>query len=237
MAEEIKQGKTIVIGKNKLYVAIVAAVIILSIAAFLYISPSWKADYITVESPVLGSANATINVIEFSDYECPYCQAAEGNNPQVIANLKQSDPTWQAPVPNLIESYVNTGKVKLIFRQYPVHQISGKLIINPALAAKCAQEQGKFWEYHNNLFEKYNSLSDISLKRYAIDMNLNTSQFNDCLESKKYQSAVQKDLSDGQALGVSGTPTFFIGSNETGYQKVEGARSFLFFKSVIDSML
>ncbi|MFH1229524.1 MAG: thioredoxin domain-containing protein [Candidatus Aenigmatarchaeota archaeon] len=236
--QEVKQGKTIVIGKKKFYIAIVAAVIILSVGAFLYFSPSGKVEYVVSDSPVLGSADAAINVVEFSDYECPFCQAAEGTNQQVIASLKQSDPAWQAPVPNLIEAYVNTGKVKLIFRQYPVHRdSSNKPIINPSLASKCAQEQGKFWEYHKNLFEKYTALSDIDLKRYAIDMGLNTTQFNDCMESKKYEPSIQKDLSDGQALGVSGTPTFFIGNDEIGYQKVVGAQSFSAFKRLIDSML
>jgi protein-disulfide isomerase len=243
MAEEIKpeeasKGKTIVIGKKKLYVAIVAALIVISVAAFFYISPSWKAEYVTADSPVLGSSNATINVVEFSDHECPFCQAAEGFNPQAIANLKSSDPNWQAPVPGIIKNYVNTGKVKLIFRQFPVHQDSSRrLIVNPALASKCAQEQGKFWEYHIILFENYTDLSDISLRRYAMDISLNITQFSDCLTSQKYMNVIQKDLGDGQALGVSGTPTFFIGNDEIGYQKVEGARSFSVFKSVIDSML
>ena len=235
MAEEIKpevkQGKTIVIGKKKLYVAIVAVVIILSVAAFLYFSPNGKVEYVVADNPVLGSADATINVIEFSDYECPYCQASEGTNQQVIANLKQSDPAWQAPIPSIISQYVDTGKVKLVFRQYPVHENK-----NPAFAAKCAQEQNKFWEYHKLLFENYDSLTDNDLSIYALNVGLNLTHFGECLTLKKYQQNIQKDLSDGQALGVSGTPTFFIGNEDKGYEKVVGAQSFTVFKQLIDSM-
>jgi len=150
----------------------------------------------------------------------------------VISSLKQTDPNWEAPIPKIIEEYVNTGKVKLIFRQYPVH-----LNKYPALAAKCAQEQNKFWEYHKNLFENYDSLTVTDLKKYAVDLNLNVNQFNDCLESRKYEESIQNDSNDGQGLGITGTPTFFIGSEEKGYEKIEGAESFSTFKQIIESKL
>lgn len=229
MAEE---SKTIVIGKKKLYIAIIAIIAIAAVAAFLYFRPSGNAEYITPDNPILGNQSAGINVVEFSDYECPFCQAAEGANQQVISQLKQSDPTWQAPVPGVIESYVNTGKVRLVFRQFPVHSNN-----NPALASECAKEQGRFWEYHNLLFENYDSLSVTDLEKYAVDMNLNATQFNECLESQRYLGVIQRDLSDGQALGVSGTPTFFIGNDQIGYEKVVGAQSFAAFAQVIDLML
>lgn len=229
MAEETKGERTIAIDK-KIVIAVIAVIVIIVVWFFFY--NRGNGEYTESDSPVLGNLNATVSVIEFSDYECPFCQAAEGTNQQIISSLKQSDPTWQAPIPNVIEAYVNTGKVKLMFRQYPVHGND-----NPALASKCAQEQGKFWEYHNVLFENYESLVLTDLKKYAVDMNLNASQFNQCLDSKKYEDSIQKDLKDGQALGVSGTPTFFIGNNETGYTKIEGAESFSVFKEAIDSKL
>ncbi len=228
--EEKKEGKIIVISKRLIIIA-VSIVIVLAISAFLfYYKPSGK--LLADDSPVLGDPNATVYVVEFSDYECPFCQASEGTNQELIANLKQKDPSWQAPIPNVIENYVNTGKVKLVFRQFPVHGNN-----NPALASKCAQEQGKFWEYHKNLFENYNALSETDLKRYAADLNLDLTQFNQCLDSKKYQKNIDNDLSDGRSLGISGTPTFFIGNNETGYEKIVGAQSFSVFKQIIDSKI
>lgn len=230
MTEENKpQGKTIVLNK-KLVIAIVA--IILAVAVWFLFINKCKAEYVKSDSPILGNSNATVNVIEFSDYECPYCQAAEGANQVVIADLKRKNSSWEAPVPNIINEYVNAGKVKLIFRDYPVHRNN-----NPALASKCAQAQGKFWEYHSILFENYNALEITDLKKYAVDLDLNVSQFNECFDSAKYLGSIQSDTSDGQCLGVGGTPTFFVGSEAKGYEKIEGAASFLDFKKVIDSKL
>ena len=227
------EKKEIVIKRSVLIVVAVIVIAVIAIAAFFYFSRPSTAEYIANYSAVLGSASATINVIEFSDYECPFCQAAEGVNEEIMNSLKQSDSSWQAPIPNIINDYVNTGKVKLIFRNFPVHPTSAQV----ALAASCAQEQSKYWEYHQMLFENYNALSDTDLKGYAANLGLDLNQFNQCLESKKYQSEIDKDLADGRALGVSGTPTFFIGNNETGYEKIVGAESYSAFKHIIDSKI
>jgi protein-disulfide isomerase len=230
MTEENKsQGKTIVLNK-KLVIAIASLIVLLAILFLLF--NRGKGEYISSDSPILGNLNASVSVIEFSDYECPFCQAAEGANQEAISSLKQSNPNWEAPIPKVIEEYVNTGKVRLVFRQFPVH---GNRY--PALASKCAQEQGKFWEYQKILFENYNALEATDLKKYAVDLNLNASQFNECFDSGKYMESIQNDLNDGQGLGVDGTPTFFVGNNETGYEKIVGANSFSVFKEVIDSKL
>ena len=230
-----KEEKVVVIKKSRLLIAVAIIVIIgLAIAAFYFLqNPSHTAQYIANYSSVLGSDSATINVIEFSDYECQFCQAAEGANQEVMDSLKQNDPSWEAPVPKLIEEYVNVGKVRLVFRNFPVHPTSAGV----ALAAACAQEQNNFWEYHQDLFQNYNALSVTDLKRYATDLNLNLTQFSQCLDSKKYQGEIDNDLTDGRSLGVSGTPTFFIGNNETGYEKLVGAQSFSAFKQIIDSKI
>lgn len=229
------EKKEIVIKKSRLMIIVSVVIIVgLVIAAyFLFNNPPHAAQYIADYSPILGSAEATVNVIEFSDYECPFCQAAEGVNQDVITSLKQSDPSWEAPIPNIIDQYVNTGKVKLVFRNFPVHPTSAAV----ALAAACAQEQEEFWEYHQTLFENYNAISDTDLRTYAAELGLNLTQFNQCLDSQKYQSEINNDLADGRALGVSGTPTFFIGNNETGYEKIVGAQSFSVFKQIIDSKI
>jgi protein-disulfide isomerase len=227
--EEENKGKVIVIRK-KLLIVIAAFVIVLLILAFFVFRPNVKV--IADDSPMLGSSSATVYVVEFSDYECSFCQAAEGTNQKMIDDLRKSYPGWEAPIPKVIEEYVNTGKVKLVFRQFPVHQDK-----NPALAAVCAKEQGKFWEYHRVLFENYNALTITDLKKYAADLNLNLTQFNDCLDSKKYEKSIQNDLNDGTGVGVSGTPTFFIGNEVKGYRKIVGAQSFSFFKETIDSII
>ncbi len=179
---------------------------------------------------MLGSG--TINVVEFSDYECPYCQAAEGSNQAVIDELRSRNPAWEPAVPNIISEYVEAGKVNLIFRHFPAH---GN--INAAMASYCAQDQDMFWEYHNLLFENYENLTLSDLMGYASDLEMNTTQFNQCLTSQKYIGQVQQDISDAQALGVSGTPTFFIGNDQIGYQKVVGAQPFSAFQQVIESKL
>lgn len=234
---EEKKENVVVIKKTKLIIAFAIAIIIIGAIIgyrlFFTNNQNGKAGYVTSYSPVLGSVNATIYVVEFSDYECPYCQASEGTNQEVISRLKESDPSWEAPIPNVIEQYVNTGKVKLVFRNFPLHTDSK----GAALAAYCANEQDKFWKYHQDLFKNYNALTNTDLKKYAVDLNLNLNQFNQCLDSKKYEKNVDADMSDGDALGVSGTPTFFIGNNEIGYEKIVGAQSFSVFKQIIDSKI
>ncbi|OGI12695.1 hypothetical protein A3K64_03935 [Candidatus Micrarchaeota archaeon RBG_16_36_9] len=234
-SEPTPEKKEIVIKKSRLLI-IVAIIIIIGIAVSAYYllkNPSHSAQYIANYSPILGSADATVNVIEFSDHECQFCQAAEGVNQEVIASLMQSDPSWQAPIPSIIDQYVNTGKVKLVFRDFPVHPTSGMV----ALAASCAKEQDKYWEYHQLLFENYNALSETDMIRYASDLNLNLTMFSQCLDSKKYESEIENDLADGRSLGVSGTPTFFIGNDAVGYEKIVGAQSFSVFKQIIDSKI
>ena len=233
MAEENKD-KVIFIKKSRLALLVVGIIIIaILIVGWRFLFPANtdnNIEHIAADSPVLG--NSTLYLIEFSDYECPYCQASEGTNQEVIDLLKQRDPSWEAPIPKVIEEYVNTGLVSLVFRNYPVHQNK-----EPVLAVKCAKEQGKFWEYHTLLFENYDSLLNADLKRYASDTNLDLNQFTQCLDSKKYQSSMDNDLSDGSGLGVSGTPTFFIGNDEIGYEKLVGAQSFAAFKQIIDSKI
>jgi protein-disulfide isomerase len=231
------EEKANIITIKKSTILFIAALIILVIIGYFLITSSsgGKGEMIASDSPVLGNSNATIAVVEFSDYQCPYCGAAEGTNEELIAQFKQRDPTWEAPIPKVIDEYVKTGKIKLIFRNFPIsaHQYAKKA----TLAAKCAYEQNKFWEYHNTLFENQEALTDLDLKKYAVDLGLNANQFSQCLESNKYEESINKDIKDGTALGVEGTPTFFIGNEEKGYEKIVGAEPFSAFKSIIDSKL
>lgn len=232
MADDAPQGKTVYVSKTLLaMVGILAIVAIVLLFGWRFFTPAVNntVEYVVQSSPVLG--NATVYVVEFSDYECPYCQAAEGMNQEIIDGLKQTYVTWEAPVPRIVEEYVNTGKVSLVFRHYPLHTKSA------AMASKCAQEQGKFWEYHNYLFENYDALSTTDLKKYALALGLDIGSFSSCLDSGKYQSVLEDDMLDGRALGVSGTPTFFIGNKEKGFEKLVGAQSFGDFASIIESKI
>ena len=154
--------------------------------------------------------NYKVTLIEYSDFQCPACAAYE----PVIEQLLKDFP----------------NELRLVYRHFPlsIHENAE----SAALAAECSKEQNKFWEYHDKLFQNQQSLDIASLKKYATDLKLETKQFNDCLDNKKYQSIVQQDLQDGAAVGVSGTPTFFV----NGIPMV-GAQPFSSFKQVIDGEL
>jgi protein-disulfide isomerase len=146
------------------------------------------------DDPVKGSKNAPITIVEFSDFQCPFCARF-----------------YAQTLPSIEENYIKTGKVKFIYRDFPLnfHQYAQKA----AEAAECADEQGKFWEYHDILFQKQSEWSSAGvekLKEYAQNLGLDTAKFNECLDSGKYTDEIQKDYSDGSNYGVTGTPTFFI---------------------------
>lgn len=165
------------------------------------------------DDSVLGKADAPITMIEFSDYECPFCERF-----------------YTQTLPQLKTNFIDTGKVKFVFRDYPLsfHPNSTKA----AEAAECSGEQGKYWEYHNALFQHQDALDNNSLKKYAIDLGLDTAAFNKCLDSGVMQEEVQKDFQEGSRLGVRGTPTFFINGT-----RVVGAQPYDAFKQIIDREL
>ncbi|OGZ34254.1 MAG: hypothetical protein A2174_03590 [Candidatus Portnoybacteria bacterium RBG_13_41_18] len=146
------------------------------------------------DDPAEGSKDAPVTIIEFSDFQCPYCSKfVTGSG---------------AAMPQIYEKYIKTGKVKLVFRDYPLpfHENAQKA----AEAAQCAFEQGKFWEMHDKLFANQSALSVDNLKKYAQELGLDSAKFNSCLDSGKYTQETQKDLQDGATAGIGGTPSFFI---------------------------
>jgi len=165
------------------------------------------------DDPVKGSKASKVTIIEFGDFQCPYCGVF-----------------FKQVLPELESRYIETGKAKLVYRDLPLsfHQYAQKA----AEAAECADEQGKFWLYHDKIFENQNSLETTSLKRYAADLKLEATKFNQCLDSGKMASEVQKDLADGQKYGVSGTPSFFINGTI-----LEGAQPFSDFEKIIEQEL
>lgn len=170
------------------------------------------------DDAALGDQNAPITIIEFSDYECPYCKKF-----------------WENTLPEIKEKYINTGKVKFIYRDFPL--ASHKDAQKAAEATECADEQGKFWEMQDKIFQNQSAMVVSDLKRYAADLGLDEDSFNKCLDSGEYKNEVKKDFSDGEKAKISGTPTFFIGSKEKGFEKLVGAQPFGAFEQVIEGML
>jgi|SRR3989338_1249037 len=162
---------------------------------------------------VQGDANAPVTIVEFSDFQCPYC----GRN-------------FEQTYPQIKKLYIDTGKVKYVMRDFPlnVHPEAQKA----AEAAGCAEEQGKFWEMHDKLFSNQQDLSVANEKTWAQEIGLDTKKFGECLDSGKRAAEVQKDIQDGQAYGVSGTPAFFING-----VPLVGAQPFAAFQQVIEQEL
>lgn len=180
------------------------------------------------DDDVKGEDDAPVTIVEFSEFECPFCGAYYGSNEEVMDYLKSKNPSWEAAYPKIIEEYVKTGKVKYVVRDFIVHSSAQKA----AEAAECAGEQEKYWEMHDMLFENQENLDTASLKRYAREIGLNTNDFNTCLDSGEMASEVQKDFLDGQKAGVQGTPAFIING-----KLLSGAQPFTVFKQVIDAEL
>ncbi len=165
------------------------------------------------DDSVKGQDNAPVTMIEFSDYECPFCERF-----------------YVQTLPQIQKDYIDTGKVKFVYRDYPLsfHLNATKA----AEAAECAGEQKKYWEYHDVLFQHQNALDNKSLKQYAIDLGLNTAAFNQCLDSGAMLGEVQKDFKEGSRLGIRGTPTFFINGT-----RVVGAQPYDSLKQIIEREL
>jgi protein-disulfide isomerase len=161
-------------------------------------------------SPSKGSASAPVELIEFSDFQCPYCLRA---NPTVT---------------QVLNTYGD--RVHFVYRHYP---LPGHPNARPAAeAATCAAEQGKFWQYHDRLFADPSKLSDADLKKSAADLGLDAAKFDACVDSHKFKATVDADIAAGQDAGVDGTPAFFING-----RMLSGAQPFDQFKKLIDEEL
>ncbi|NVJ22904.1 thioredoxin domain-containing protein [Myxococcus sp. AM011] len=172
--------------------------------------PPAERKTVSAVGPSKGPDNAPITIVEFSDFQCPFCSRAIGAVDQV---MKDYD-----------------GKVKLVFRQFPLdfHKEAQKA----AEASLCANDQGKFWEMHDKLFASQSALQVENLKKYAGELKLDQAKFDKCLDSGEKAATVKSDMADAQKVGVSGTPAFFInGIMLSGAQPVEE------FKSIIDAEL
>jgi protein-disulfide isomerase len=172
--------------------------------------PEGKFDVKIGDAPVKGPASAPVTLVIFSDFQCPFCSRAEPTIGQLEGDYK--------------------GKLRLAFKQLPLpFHDKAHLAAEAALAAN---EQGKFWPYHDKLFANQQALDRPSLEKYAQELGLDMGKFRAALDSGKYKDKVDADAREGAAVGATGTPTFFINGT-----KVVGAQPVEAFKTVIDAEL
>ena len=186
--------------------------------------PVGKVKIDLTDAMILGDANAPVTIVEYADFQCPFCQRYFQQNKSMF-----------------ISQYVNTGKARFVWKDYA---FLGQESIWAASAARCANDQGKFWAYHDYLFshqgaENSGAFSKANLKKFASALGLNAGEFNKCLDTDKYASAVQKETQDGSAVGVNGTPATFINGQLVADNNGNsvGAAPFATFKAIIDSIL
>ena len=164
------------------------------------------------DDPILGAEDAPITIVEFSDYECPYCRQ------------------WHSEVySQLIETYGE--QIRFVYRDFPLASIHSNAN-SAANAANCAHEQGVFWEYHDMLFSMEQGLGNGAYLDYASQLDIDQADFQECLDSSRYEAEVQADFDFAAELGVRSTPTFFINGIA-----VVGAQPFEIFQQVIEREL
>src|SRR3989338_3526948 len=167
---------------------------------------------------ILGNPAAPVAIVEFSDFQCPFCGRFFANT---LNQLKKT--------------YIKDGKVKFIYRDFA---FLGKESIDAAAAARCAGEQGRFWEYHDYLFnhqsgENNDAFSPVNLKKFGGEIGLKEADFNACFDSKKYEEAIKKEaVQEKKILKVDGTPTSFVNG-----QEIVGAQPFSQFEILIQEAL
>lgn len=178
------------------------------------------------DDPINGNPNAPVTIVEFSDFQCPFCARF-----------------FAQTLPQIQQDYIDSGKVKLVFRDFPLESIHANARA-ASIAGECADDQKKFWPYHDKLFEGQTQWASLSandaantFQQYASELGLNSENFNSCLNSQKYSDEVNQDFQNGANYGVTGTPAFFIGNDKDGYVTLIGAKPYSAFQQVIDKEL
>jgi len=176
--------------------------------------------------PVKGNPDAPITVVEFSDFQCPFCSRF-----------------FEQTLPLIEKNYIDTGKIKFVYKDLPLDNLHPNAR-SAHIAAECADEEGKFWEYHDVLFQKQavwqrlaSSDLDITLSQFAVDLGMQAASFESCMESQDMADEVNQDTLEAMRNGATGTPTFFIGNEKDGFIKMVGAQPFASFQAIIDAQL
>jgi protein-disulfide isomerase len=176
----------------------------------IHLDPPRTEVVIPAIAPATGPDQAPVTIVEFSDYQCPYCQKAEPTVQEVLSRYP--------------------GKIRLVHRDFPLDNHQRALPVSRA--AYCAGEQGKFWEYHRNVYSKPTDFSDEDLKKRAGEVGLDAAAFGTCYASNKHDETIRGAAGQGSSLGVTGTPTFFING-----RMLVGAQPFEAFRAIIDEEL
>jgi protein-disulfide isomerase len=164
------------------------------------------------DDPAQGPEDAAVTIIEFSDFQCPYCARFDAETlPQILSNYGD--------------------RVRFVYRDFPLTSLH-QYAVKAAEASECADDQGAYWKYHDLLFQNQSALDDASLKNYAASLGLDTAAFNQCLDSDSNMSEIQKDYQDGIAAGVQGTPAFFVNG-----VLISGAQPYSVFQAAIEAAL
>ncbi len=164
--------------------------------------------------PSQGSPDAPVTIVEFSDFQCGFCRKF-----------------WQETLPRIEEKYIQTGKVRFVYRHLAIF---GPPSVQAGMAAECAHEQGKFWPYHDRLFSSAGlfAFTTGNLKRYAEELRLDTARFNACLDAEKPREKIEQETAIGRMIGMTGTPGFLINGG-----RLIGAQPYEVFEEIIDGML
>lgn len=173
--------------------------------------PVFRVDVSINGAPFTGTANAPLTMVKFEDFHCPFCKQVQATFAQLLSRYDK--------------------KLKVVHRDFPIDSLHPKAR-KAHEAARCANDQGKFWNYHDKLYANAPKASSEDLKAYAKEVGLNLTVFDRCLESGKNKAAVQKDVEEGSRLGVTGTPAFFING-----RFVSGAESLESFVRIFEDEL
>ena len=231
--------------KTVIIAAIVIGISVAGIAAALMVSssgvpatvsneksaPTQSAEQITTQllspsvasAPALGSNDAKVTIVEFGDYQCTWCHRwHEGTKDTLIAD------------------YVNTGKVRFLFKDFPINDLSDRASSLAAEASYCAADQGKYWEYHDEVYNNWEGentgwVTRASLEQFAKDAGVtDISAFSDCLDSGKFTSVVRDNYSLARSIGLDATPSFIVLIQGETPQLMRGAHPYSTFERVIN---
>jgi len=178
------------------------------------------------DDPLLGDKNAPITIVEFGDFQCPFCKRFH-----------------QQTLPDLKSNYIDKGIVNMVWKDFPIQSIHQNAVAS-SIAGECADDQGLFWELHDRIFDEQENWQGLpttiainDFKRYASEIGMNENEFNTCLDSAKYSQEVLDDFSYGSRIGISGTPAFFVGNQQVGFVQITGAQPYSVFENIIETLL
>jgi len=172
-----------------------------------------------------GQKNAPVTLVEFTDFQCPYCKVL-----------------FEQTIPQILSIYVNSGKIRYLVKDFPLESIHANAL-KASEAVHCADAQGKGWDMHTRLFENQNKLGTVALIEHAEALGLDKDKFEYCLDSGQFSEAVRKSIAEGKAAGVNGTPSIFLGTVDPITQtmiterSIVGAQPIAVFRTAIDEQL